>query len=425
MMKLAAAIKKEFLLLLSDKIGLFFMFALPLVLVVVITLVQSTAFDLVNENRITLLIVNTDEGELGDELVKMLMKSNMFTVETDSSVAIKNLKSELLERGKYSALYIPKDFSMALNNKTLNVVGEMLVEFGISDSAMDYEESSSKSLQFIYDPVLQKNFSSSILSVFYSYLNILENKMLIENLYNEMGYDEIPANLSANILANKVSIESHTASEDEIGLPPNITQHNVPAWTIFAMFFMVVSLGANIVNERVSGSFMRLKTMPTSISVVLGSKMIVFLLVAIIQVLLIFSMGITLFPKLGLPALVLPNHLFPLLVITLVSALAAVSYAFLVGTFAKTQVQANGFGAISIILFAALGGIWVPAFVMPENLQLISQFSPLKWCLDGFYVLFLQGGSTSQLLPIILPLFIFIMSSQIVSFIKLRVDKII
>ena len=425
MNKLVAAIKKEYLLLLSDKIGLFLMFALPLILVIVITMVQSTAFDIVNENRITLLIVNADEGELGDELIALLKESNMFSVELDPSVAREELKSELLDRDKFSVLYIPDQFSESLNNKTLSVVSTMLVEFGIIDSAIEYGEGNDEALQFVYDPVLQKNFSSSILNVFYSYLNVLENKLMIENLYKEMGYNEVPSSLTDKLLSNKVIIESHTASDDEVALAPNVTQHNVPAWTIFAMFFMVVSLGGNIVNERVSGSFMRLKTMPTPFSVVLGGKMIVFLLVAIIQVLLIFSMGIALFPSFGLPKLVLPAHLFPLFIITLISAIAAVSYALLIGTFAKTQVQANGFGAISIILFAALGGIWVPAFIMPDSLQSISQFSPLKWCLDGYYILFLQGGDGSQLGSVVLPLIIFIISTLFVSFIKLRAEKII
>jgi len=62
MFKLWASIKKEFYLLLSDKVGLVLMFVMPLLLVFVITIIQDSAFKLVNENKISILIVNHDKG---------------------------------------------------------------------------------------------------------------------------------------------------------------------------------------------------------------------------------------------------------------------------------------------------------------------------------------------------------------------------
>ena len=59
----------------------------------------------------------------------------------------------------------------------------------------------------------------------------------------------------------------------------NATQHNVPAWTIFAMFFVVMSLGSSIVREKLSGSFIRLKTLPTNYFIALISKQITYLIV--------------------------------------------------------------------------------------------------------------------------------------------------
>ena len=37
--------------------------------------------------------------------------------------------------------------------------------------------------------------------------------------------------------------------------------HNVPAWTIFAMFFVVISLAGSIVPEKLSGSFYTFKNL--------------------------------------------------------------------------------------------------------------------------------------------------------------------
>ena len=121
----------------------------------------------------------------------------------------------------------------------------------------------------------------------------------------------------------------------------------------------------------------------------------------------------------------LPSAFSAFIVMMLMCSMAAVSYAMMIGALSKTQEQSNGVGAISIIIFAALGGIWVPTFVMPEYLQIISNFSPMHWCLEGFYILFLKGGSWSQLFPVIGFLFIFIAVCQITTYTKLKLEKLI
>ena len=97
----------------------------------------------------------------------------------------------------------------------------------------------------------------------------------------------------------------------------------------------------------------------------------------------------------------------------------------MIGAFAKTEQQANGFGAISIIIFGAIGGILVPTFVMPGFMQFFSNFSPLHWCLEGFYVLFLKGGSWQDLRTVFAFLGIFIVFCQLGTYFKLRLERII
>jgi ABC-2 type transport system permease protein len=91
-------------------------------------------------------------------------------------------------------------------------------------------------------------------------------------------------------------INAIPVSKDGSRTVPNASQHNVPAWTIFAMFFVVMSLGSGIVREKQSGSFMRLKTLPTNYLVAMFSKQITYLGVTMIQAALIFSIGAWLFP---------------------------------------------------------------------------------------------------------------------------------
>ena len=425
MFKLWASIKKEFYLLASDKVGLVLMFAMPLLLVFVITIIQDSAFKLVNENKISILIVNHDKGNQGQKLVELLDGSGLFEIEEDYFIPSDKVKDEFINRDKLIALYISSDFSNKLKRKANQVSSQMMEELGFKESLTENKDIEPASISFYYDPVLQENYYGSIVSVIYSFLDAVENTLMIEDLYREMGFEKVPEKLKEKIISNKTRITQIPATSSDSDVLPNSTQHNVPAWTLFAMFFMVVSLGNNIVKERISGSFIRLKTMPVNFSLVLASKMLIYLMVAFLQVALIFSVGIFLFPLIQLPQLILPSDIIAFGTVVLISGLSAVSYALMIGSIARTQEQANGFGAVSIIIFAALGGIWVPIFVMPEYLQFISKFSPLHWCLEGFYILFLKGGNFAELFNILIPLFIFIVCCQLIAYLKLRVEKII
>lgn len=425
MKKLGASIVKEFLLLVNDKVGLLLMYLMPVLLVFIITLVQDSTFKLVNENRLELLIINDDKGALGDTLIAQLKRSGSFGISTEKGLSGTQIQQRLLDGNELIAVHIPTGFSDALISKATNISVGMLQEFELADSSDLLKESEALPLTMYYDPVLQESFRFSILSTLHTYVGVLENRLMVEQLYSAMGFTEVPENMEEQFASNHLDIVEKSANSSSHEIIPNSAQHNVPAWSIFAMFFMVISLGGNIVKERLSGSFIRLQTIPASFSLVLISKMITYGFVALTQLTLIFALGKFVFPLLGLPALSLPSNLLGLFVVSLLSALSAISFAMLVGTYAKTQEQANGFGAISIIILAAIGGIWVPSFVMPSYLQTIGQLSPLHWCLEGYYTLFLKGGDWYLLSPSLLFLIIFILACQLGVYIKLRLQNYI
>lgn len=424
MYRLIASVKKEILLLFSDKVGLIFMFLMPVVLVLIISIIQNSAFRKINENQITLLVVNKDFSSESLQLIELFKKSGMFLVEEDNNIEPENIKHTLISKNKQVALFIPFDFSLKLREKSEYISDMMLADFNLNDSAkiLDTNLDISSNIKLYHDPILQDAYCQSIISVIKSYVQIIESSLLLEVMYEQLGFNQKPHNVVKAMEVSSVNILQVPASE--VNITPNATQHNIPAWTIFAMFFVVVSLGNNIVKERLNSSFLRLKTMPVSFVMILGSKMIVYLTVTLLQILVIFSIGAFVFPYINLPKLIIPFNIPVLFIVCLFTALSAVNYAIMIGTLAKTQEQANGIGAASVIIFAALGGIIVPIFVMPVILQYISYFSPLRWCLEGFYFLFLRGGDMYQLFLIILPQIIFIIICQIITYIQLKVEKI-
>ncbi|HTQ66826.1 MAG TPA: ABC transporter permease [Puia sp.] len=426
MFKLWTTIKKDFRILTRDKVGLAMMFAMPILLVIVIASVQNSTFELVNNNKISILIDNKDRGESGRRLINAIEKIGMFHLQIISGTQDqKEIPERMHAKDALVAIVIPENFSAFISSKAKDIADKSLKDINLSDDTNKTTVIRPDSIILYYHPVLQQSFRQSINGALESALQVVEGDEIVKNLYYSLHEKEIPVSLENNILHSNIPISEVPVSRSGSRNIPNASQHNVPAWTIFAMFFVVISLGSSVVREKSSGSFMRLKTMPTSYFTALLSKQITYLLVTFIQAVVIFLIGIWLFPKIGLPKLYLPADIPALIIVTLICGWCAVSFAICVGVFAQTQEQSNGFGAVSIIILAAIGGLLVPSFAMPTSLQGIMKISPLHWALESYYGLFLEGGKLKDILMNILSLLIIIAIIQLVTLSALKRKNLI
>jgi ABC-2 type transport system permease protein len=416
MFKLRATIKKDLLILTRDKIGLLVMFAMPILLAIVITSVQNSTFELVNENKLAMLLCNRDTGDAGRQLTAAIGKIGMFDIDSvDEKQTDEAIKESMHEKDAMVAIVIPPDFSLKLKQKAENISAKALSDFGVNDDTAKKDPVNVSPVTFYYHPVLQQSFRQSIQGSLRSALQIVENKQVLQSLYFSLNETAMPDSMENEMINNQVQVNEIPVARDGSRNIPNATQHNIPAWTIFAMFFIVISLGSSVVREKQNGSFIRLKTLPTNYLISLLSKQVTYTLVTILQAIIIFSIGVWLFPSIGLPALNIPNDVFGLLLVTLICGWCAASYAICIGVFAETQEQANGFGAVSVVILAAVGGIMIPSFVMPDSLKLLMNISPLHWCIEAYYGLFLEGGKLSDIMTNILALFAIAVIIQLIA----------
>ncbi len=143
-----------------------------------------------------------------------------------------------------------------------------------------------------YHPVMQASFRHSVEGALGSAVQVIQGESIVKKLYEAVNQKEIPADLEKQImLSQQFPISEIPVSRSGSRIVPNASQHNVPAWTIFAMFFIVISLGGSMVREKNSGSFIRLKTIPASYLYALFSKQLVYLMVTLLQAVVIFAIG--------------------------------------------------------------------------------------------------------------------------------------
>jgi len=116
-----------------------------------------------------------------------------------------------------------------------------------------------------------------------------------------------------------------------------------------------------------------------------------------------------------LPALQVDGILGLMSIVALFAGFAAIGFGILLGTIAKTQEQSAPFGATSVVILAAVGGVWVPVFAMPKIMQVIAGISPMNWGLNAFYDVILRNATFLDIVPEISYLFLFFIAMILIS----------
>lgn len=395
MSRITASIKKEFFILIRDWAGLAMIFLMPTLLVLVMSLIQDASFRKLNETSLNVLYLDEDQDSLGIQVKKGFEGTGFVKVVTELNGQPFNeeVLYEQVAKGKFQmGVVIRSGATDAIRQR-----GQRLVEQTLGvEPASQIDSLLQAKITLYFDPAIKNSFKVTIRNALQNFTTQIEGGILFKALTDELAYylPEPPQSLANP--GGGILYEEIYATDKYNEIIPNSVQHNVPAWTIFAMFFIIIPLTGNIIKERESGLATRLRMMPGNRFEALTAKVVIYVIVGLLQCLLMLQFGKHILPLFDLPALVFGPHKLALALMALATILAATGYSVLVGSIAHTHDQAAVFGTVSIILLAAIGGIWVPVFMMPDLMQSASIISPLNWSLNGFYDILLRGGGLPE-----------------------------
>lgn len=405
-MKILATITKEALLLLRDPGGLALIFLMPLCLVIVMALIQDAPFRDYQETKLEVVFVDNDKDSLGKKIQHAFLQSPniLFVNENDSAKAVSVVRS-----GKYkAAIIVPAGTSESLRKRNKQLIARIFANMGYPGSSFDSTELPPSNIQVLFDPAIKVNYKQALSGAVEKVVANVESEWIVDQLQNQLSGNTAQKAKMKVDFTGAIHVQQKYASKSiNEDLLLNSVQHNVPAWTMFAMFFILFPLAGNFIKEREEGSMLRLRLIAGSQLPVIAGKFFFYFGVCLMQFALMIAVGIYIMPLLDLQRLVLGNNMSGILLTACSVAMAATGYGLLIAVFFKTHQQALSFGSISVVILAALGGVWVPVYVMPEILQGISKSSPLNWGLEAFNNLFLRDASTLTILPDVLKLIAF------------------
>ena len=420
MHKLLASIKKESLLLMRDWGGLGILFIMPSILLITITLIQQSTFREAGNSVMPVLLVNNDGGELGEIIEKNMEEADALELvqEWKGKTIDEAQARKLVSDGKFQiALVIPENISRELESRINANVEKILAEFSLEETdsskgaTRTEPQTALAKIKLYFDPAVGETFRSAVKNDIEKLMSKVESKKIYTVFEEQMGI-ETEGNMMTE---TAIQFEEIIAQKGEDGILPNTVQHNVPAWILFGIFFIVVPLGINIVKEKNLGTIIRIRTSPVSYATIASGKIITYTMICLIQFVLMLLIARFLFPSLGLIPFKPGGKLIPMTIVVIFSSFAAIGLGILIGTIMKTQEQSAPFGAIFTIIISAIGGIWVPVYLMPEIMQKVAVFSPMNWGITAFYDIILRNGSLMDISKELLFLFLFFVGTFMLS----------
>jgi ABC-2 type transport system permease protein len=346
--QLKELIKKEILIRVRDKQTILLLFLMPIILIFFMTLaLKGVYIDKISERQIRVVVENPSR----------LPKANLLEEKISSHKLIARVHQppgadaeQIFEQtGAQALVMIPPGFD----------AGDMPVEL-------------------YFDPVLDTGYKVAIRS-------------LITGLTVEvvMGIDNLDS-----VVANLI-VEKSRPNRDI----PSPLQQTVPAYAIFAMFFIAIPMSIGFIKEKNDGTLQRLFTYPVNANLVALGKITPYYMINLVQFFLMLLIGVFMAPSMVGLSFQLGQHPWHLFPVTLVVAAATTGYGVLVASLARTPEQSSTMAATGAILMGVLGGIMVPHFVMPAVMKKLAMVSPMYWAHQAYLDVFLRDAAFEQILP--------------------------
>jgi ABC-2 type transport system permease protein len=339
-------------------------FLMPFMFMVVMSFALSGSFGS-GDSPIHILAANEDLGAGATAVLGELDAIEAFSVVTEwEGEPLTQARAEaLVAQGKAAlALIFPPDFSQALGQ------------------ARWPEERKLATVTAIVDPAAPLQLVEPALGT-------------VQGILERSAYTAMAPQGVALPTELPVELVRTAPAEMHVEKFPDTYQQNVPGYTIFGIFWIVSLLAESVLREKREGTFRRLLVAPLKQPVMLAGKLLPYYLINLLQIAIMFGVARVLF-GMGLG----PTP-WGLAVVSLAAAATAIGLVVLVAALVRTEAQAGGLTVVILLTLSALGGCFVPRFVMPGWMQTVGVITPHAWALDAYQDLLVRGYGLGEVLP--------------------------
>ena len=342
--------------LFRDRSNIFFVFILPMVLILVLGLVFGSGF----QSRVAVVVPVDDDR--ATELLDEIAASTAFeTVEsTDPDDARKRLRRNEVD----AVIVVPAGY-----DEELDAGGN--VEIGYFATA----SSGGLDVQAVVEAVVVEQGSRIRAARFAA---------------DETSVDPATARATAESVQSElpvveVEVEGEAATDAPGGADTNAAQQ-----LLLFMFLTALTSSTALIQSRRLGVSERMFSTPTTAGTIIRGETLGRYLVVMLQGVFIVLAARMLFDI---------NWGDPIAATLVVSAFAltGTGAGMLLGSTFSTEQQASGFAVFGALMLAAIGGSMVPLEIFPDTMVAVAHLTPHAWGNDAFSELILHGGGVSDI----------------------------
>lgn len=162
---------------------------------------------------------------------------------------------------------------------------------------------------------------------------------------------------------------------------------------VMFLLFSVVGGGGALLEEKENSTLERLLASQLTMDELLMGKWLYLVIIGSLQTTLMFAWGQLIF---GVELL---EHWEGFVMMTLVTAAAASSFALCLATLCSSRAQLNWVSIVLVLGMSALGGSMVPRYLMSERIREFGLLTFNAWALDGYNKVFWRNLPLQSLWP--------------------------
>jgi ABC-2 type transport system permease protein len=206
----------------------------------------------------------------------------------------------------------------------------------------------------------------------------------------------------------RVAREAFGATEQEVAPPfrvkaasvslhPGATfnsfTHSFCGMTLQYLLFWGMESGLLLLRERKRSVWTRVRAAGVPLSCVIAGKSLATAFIALLQVLVTFGFGYLAF------GVKIDGSMIGFVLLAVAACGLAAATGLLVAALGGTEARARSVSILLILGVSLLGGLWVPAFLLPSWVRDVSLALPTTWAMRGLETVTWQRGGLLAALP--------------------------
>jgi ABC-2 type transport system permease protein len=380
---------KDLKILLRDRGLVLQLFLLPLLFIVAFSIIMSLGGD---EQAISVPVVNLDgDGEVAQGLLEGLKSTDAIEVVDYGS---EQEAMAALDAGEIARiLTIPAGFSA-------DVGAGRRTALELVNSPDASAEQTAAVQEVVGGVATTVSRETQLLEAFRQMDQMMamaepEYRVFNETTIEQQARSQFEGSRQRALVSAVMKLpKSLVGEKEELG-----TQVTVAGFMVLFVFLTAQATAQSIYDEKKVGSFRRLLAAPMSKAELLTGKMIPNFIVTLAQIAVILAAGVFLFPLLGMEKLTLGNDALALIVLSVMVALCSSGLGVLIAALARTESQVGSISSVGLWVMGALGGAFMPTFLLGGFMETISKVVPHSWAATAYYDLLLRGKGIADIGP--------------------------